>query len=181
MKTGNDMTLCVGGADSEVWKPIVGFEGIYEISILGVRNSKTGRILKPGINLRGCPHVNLYICGKRTTHTVSVLVANAFLPPKGPTDTVVRHLNDDPADNRIENLAWGTHSDNMLDAIRNGKWCAKKGVSHGMAKLMEDDVREIRSLYATGNFTKRELGLRFGVTDVTIGLIVRRQHWKHIA
>lgn len=53
------------------------------------------------------------------------LVARAFL---GPTDLpLVRHLNDDPSDNRLANLAYGTSSDNALDSVRNGThaWATK--------------------------------------------------------
>ena len=164
----------------EEWRPIAEFEGTYEVSVLGVRRISTGRILKPTIGEDGRPHVNLSLHGKITTHRMAHLVADAFLPPKSPTDKVLRHLNDDPTDNRTENLAWGTRSDNMLDAIRNGKWCAKKGVAHGSAKLTEDQVREIRRLYATGKFTQQELALQFGVAQSVISGIVLRQTWKHV-
>jgi hypothetical protein len=110
---------------------------------------------------------------------VAHLVADAFLPAKGPTDEVLRHLNDDPADNRPCNLAWGTYSDNLNDAVRNGR-LHPKGESHYRAKLTEDDVREIRRLYATGNFSYQELALKFGVVKTTIIDIVRRKTWKHI-
>jgi hypothetical protein len=119
--------------------------------------------------------------GEQTVRKIHHLVADAFLPPKGPTDTVVRHLNDIKTDNRVENLARGTVEDNTADAVHNGSGFVGKGTAHGKAKLTEDIVREIRRLYATGNFTQQELGLRFGVNQQTISQIVRLEHWKHVA
>jgi hypothetical protein len=140
-------------------------------------------ILKQIMRQDGCPCVHLSIHGKVTTRKVANLVANAFLPARLPTDTVVRHLNDNPADNRVENLARGTYSDNQRDAIRNGKHKPPPmhaGEECHLAKLNESQVREIRRLYATGNFTQRKLALQYGVTAQTICKIVRRKIWKHI-
>jgi hypothetical protein len=91
---------------------------------------------------------------------------------------VVRHLNDDKLDNRVENLARGTREDNVTDAIRNGRY--EGGLSRWSAKLTEDNVRKIRLLYATGNFTQRELALQFGVSQIVIWAIIRLKTWKHI-
>jgi len=169
----------------DTWKSIAGFEGTYEISVqLGIRRiaggqgTRAGRILKQSRDARGCPRVNLYFHGKRTTHYVAHLVVDAFLPPKKPTDQVLRHLNDDPADNRVENLAWGTYHDNNMDAIRNSK--IQQGSARYNAKLTEDNVREIRRLYATGEFSLQELALRFGVSVGIIHRMVRRKNWKHV-
>lgn len=175
----------------EKWKPIAEFEETYEVSdrhrvrsqYVPRGRGKLGvvwRILKQTLDDYGRPVVTLYLRGKRRHFRVSHLVADAFLPPKSSDDQVLRHLNDDPTDNRLENLAWGTYSDNMADSIRNGKFRTSKGNANGMAKLTEDNVREIRRLYATGNFTQRELALRFGVSHATIGRIVRREIWKHV-
>ena len=165
--------------EPEEWRDVVGYELIYGISDWArVRRISTRRILKQLLDTHGCPIVGLYLHGKRTLHRVAHLVANAFLPPKSSTDQVLRHLNDNPADNRIENLTWGTYKDNAKDSIRNDTFV--RGITHGMAKLTEDDVREIRRLYATGKFLLRDLALQFGVSNATICLIVRRKSWKHI-
>jgi hypothetical protein len=169
----------------EAWKPVVGHETTYEVSSLGrVRRIATGpgtypgRLLKLSVDGHGRPRVVLCFCNKQTRRFVSHLVADAFLPAKSPTDTVVRHLNDDPLDNRACNLARGTHSDNTQDAIRNGK--LPTGVDGPGSKLNDDKVREIRRLYDTGDFTQQEIGLRFGTSDVMVSKIVRRKRWKHV-
>ena len=166
---------------AEVWRAIAGYEGIYEVSDVGrVRRISTGRILKQFPNLRGYLRLNLFLRGKPTTHYVAHLVADAFLQAKSSTDQVVRHLNDVKTDNRAVNMARGTYSENNLDAIRNSKFHPPRGSAHYCAKLTEDDVREIRRLYATGKFSHQKLALRFGVNKHTISKMVRRQAWKHV-
>ena len=184
--TGN-MAIMVRGGPPERWRQIHGYENVYEVSdrwrvrrIARGHGARPGRILKPWMRKDGYLVVSLHLRGKQTQFYVARLVANAFLPEKGPTDTVVRHLNDDPSDNRPCNLAWGTYSDNTNDAVRNGKWRAPKGTAHGRSKLTDDQVLEIRRMYATGEFTQQELAVRFGVSRRTIGYIVARHHWKHI-
>jgi len=168
----------------DTWQPIVGYEGRYAISTayqvasLPRKGRLRMRILKQSLDGDGRPCVNLYFCGKRTHFKISHLMADAFLPPKSSDDQVLRHLNDDPTDNRIENLAWGTQKDNMADSLHNGT--RPRGITHGMAKLTEDNVREIRRLYATGVFTQQELALRFGVSCRMIRYIIRNENWKHV-
>jgi predicted XRE-type DNA-binding protein len=171
----------------EHWVPIVGYEGVYEISSTGnvrIRYVLGGqgrlgswRLLKPVTDSDGYLFVNLCLNGKHTMHRIHHLVADAFLPEKCTTDRVVRHLNDVPSDNRACNLARGTYQDNAIDDVRNG---GRTGSANGNAKLTEDIVREIRRLYATGEFSQRELARRFGVSQSVISRIVGRQIWKHI-
>ena len=173
--------------EPEIWKTVVGYEGTYELSsawrvrrIAGGQGARPGRILKQFLDNHGYLRVNLCRRGEKTSCLIHRLIADAFLPTRGPTDMVVRHLNDDPTDNRIENLAWGTYSDNGQDATRNCKWNLREGTANGRAKLTEDIVREIRRLYATGEFSQRELGLKFGVSQYTICQIVRRETWQYV-
>lgn len=56
----------------------------------------------------------------------------------------------------------------------------KKGIHHGKAKLVEKDIKNIRNLYATGNFTYRQLGAYFGVTHESIRNVVHSKTWSHI-
>lgn len=74
-----------------------------------------GRILKTGRkNSKGYPIVGLSIGNKVLTKTVHRLVAQAFIP--NPHNyPMVRHLDDVPVHNWVENLAWGTQHDNVLD------------------------------------------------------------------
>jgi hypothetical protein len=81
-----------------------------------------------------------------------------------------RHLNGIARDPRLDNLAWGTHAENIRDKFRHGTG----------GKLDEEHVREIRRLYSTGRYTQRVIGSRFGVSQPTVSLIVRGQLWNDI-
>lgn len=63
--------------------------------------------------------VNLSVADCTVTRQIHRLVAEAFLGPPEP-EQVARHLNGNPANNHVSNLAWGTDSDNMLDAVEHG-------------------------------------------------------------
>lgn len=118
------MTAC------EEWRPIVGYEGLYEVSSHGRiwsiervdsnGHPVRGRQMKVRQDRRGRCRVHLSLDGKLKTHSVHRLVARAFLGAPPFEGAVVRHLNDTPSDNRRVNLVYGSHSDNSLDAVRNG-------------------------------------------------------------
>ena len=57
----------------------------------------------------------------------------------------------------------------------------RRGESLHLSKLTEDDVRAIRAEYATGTISTVALGAKYGVNNTTIGYIVRRVTWKHVA
>ena len=57
---------------------------------------------------------------------------------------------------------------------------ALEGEKSSFAKLTEKEVLEIRELYATGNYTQKELGLKYNISPYTINGIIKRRRWKHI-
>lgn len=106
--------------DSEVWRPVVGYEEYYEVSNQGhVRSlprlvrgrggkpcQRPGRIRKPVYN-KSNGYYAMFLCGKdfKKCEYVHRIVANAFLKrPAG--ENVVNHINEDKTDNRAENLEW---------------------------------------------------------------------------
>ena len=90
----------------EIWKEILGYEGLYEVSNLGrVRNMRTGRILKPGPDKDGYLLVGLYKSGVRTTNKIHRLVGQAFLPnPQNLPQ--INHKDEDETNNAVSNLEW---------------------------------------------------------------------------
>ena len=105
-KGGNDMV--------EVWKDVVGYEGLYMVSNLGRVKSLRGnkeRILK-GYYHRGYRRVDLYKNGVMKHWRIHRLVAQAFIdnPNNYP---VVNHRDEDKSNNRVDNLEWCTHEYNV--------------------------------------------------------------------
>lgn len=118
----------VRALEGEEWRPVVGYEGKYLVSSQGrvysiPRWGVSGGLLKPQRCLAGLHQgylkVVLYDAPRYRTARTYRLVAEAFLPDRQ-EGSVVRHLNGDGSDNRVENLAWGTVSENNFDTVRHG-------------------------------------------------------------
>ena len=109
----------------EQWRDIADFPG-YQVSDLGrVRsriNNRYGigdnyRELRPYTDKKGYMSVQLGRGNRRSIHR---LVATAYIP--NPDDLpMVRHLDDNPSNNSVNNLAWGTQIDNMQDCVKHGR------------------------------------------------------------
>ena len=118
----------------EQWRPIEGFEGVYEVSSQGRVKSCSRRIwnghsffeskpkiLKPKIITRGYCQVKLHDGkGKKEMFFVHRLVAQAFIPNDNPSFTQINHINGIKTDNRVENLEWCDNSYNQIHAYRFG-------------------------------------------------------------
>lgn len=164
---------------TEVWKEIPNFPG-YEVSDLGrVRcwrpwgfRRVTGepRIVKA--KGHGTKRYLAVVLGYRgPTKEIHRLVAELFVPGRSP-GLDAAHQNGNKHDNRAANLRWKTRQENVGDKRRHGTWGRKLSI---------DDVREIRRLYATGQFTQVEVGTMFGITQGTVGKIVRHVSWQEAA
>src|SRR5580765_579104 len=123
----------------EHWKPVLGYEGVYEVSNLGRVRSlprprpqpgfTPGRVLKPlrgdspkGPNRRRTNHhfVSLSMNGKIVRRSIHRLVLEAFVGPC-PKGQQGRHLNGNPSDNRWpQNIRWGTPLEDASDKYRHG-------------------------------------------------------------
>lgn len=130
---------------TEQWATIPGYEGFYEVSSIGrvrsvqrivsaMRNGQVvewhlkSRIIKPRKTSGDNCHLLVTLSKNAVHHHVQVhrLVLEAFVGPC-PQGMTCLHYNDVADDNRLENLRWGTYSDNMYDCVRNGNHhCANK-------------------------------------------------------
>ena len=140
--------------DIEIWKDIKDYEGLYQVSnwgrvkSLGNGNSNNSkeRILK--LYIERCGYLNVFLSknGKRKMCSVHRLVAETFLenPENLPE---VNHIDEDKTNNRVENLEWKTHRDNLNHGTHNervaksntnGK-CSKKVIQ---LTLTGDFIRE---------------------------------------
>jgi hypothetical protein len=141
------------------------------------------RILNPTINEEGYVSVNLKRLD-RSGHDyrgIHRLLLITFVGPS-PEGEECRHLNGNPSDNRLCNLKWGTHIENCKDRKDHGRDNGSRnvGITNWLAKLTEQNVREIRDLYQRGILSQGKLGKRYGVTQAVIWSIVHYKSWKHV-
>lgn len=108
----------------EIWKDVVGFEGLYKFSNLGNvistrRNYSKGTwYLKPFYN-GGYLRVSLVVNWKKKSFLVHRLVAEAFIPNPDNRDTV-NHIDGCKTNNHVENLEWATRKEQTIHAIKIG-------------------------------------------------------------
>lgn len=168
------------------WGPI-GATG-YQVSDEGDVMSRFGRMLRPSsvrVGRRSAPkwYRFVYIPGRGRVK-VAVLVLEVFVGLKPSLKAEVRHLNDDSLDDRLENLAWGSHAENMIDRSANGYLAGRHlvplpGEANPGAVLTDAAVVAIRKAAAVG-VRQRELVARYGVSPSVISRIVNRKVWTHV-
>lgn len=103
---------------------------------------------------------------------------------RGPIPTgmsVLHHCDNPPCFNPWKCLFLGTAADNTADMVQKGRGRGAPGEANPRARFTEEQVREIRRLYETGEHTTRSLGLRYGVSGVCIFKIVNYRTWRHVA
>lgn len=108
---------------SEEWRPVAGFEGLYEVSSHGrVRSHHTAspRYLKAVLKGRGYYGVNLYKDKVQHQQFIHRLVLIAFRPRRDSPLLFALHSDGDMRNNHLDNLRWGTHEDNMRDMVAHG-------------------------------------------------------------
>jgi hypothetical protein len=160
----------------EQWQPLLGFETCYLVSTCGrVYSAYSKRLLKPCT--KGCyPSVTLSAGERHKYWPVHWLVIRTFRGPRK-QGLETRHLDGDVSNFHLSNLRWGTPQENSDDKVRHGTMV--KGSRHGMAKLSEGVVLEIRKLSKAG-LKYREIAALCGIGASVIGGIVRGKTWTHV-
>lgn len=181
----------------EQWRPVVGYEGLYEVSDQGRVRSldkvvnlpadggrhpspysryAKGRVLKPCPTSRGYLSVALYRDNRPKSHLVQHLVTTAFLGPR-PEGMQVCHGPAGKGDNSLVNLCYGTASkNNGEDKRRDGT--APIGEANPRSKLTEEDARTI--IQFRGYLPQQFLAMQYGVSIGTIRSIQQGRTWSHL-
>lgn len=166
----------------ETWKPVVGFEELYDVSTHGrvrrsmsYRSTFAGKLLKHKINDKGYHSVTLCSKGKSFWRQVHRLVAHAFIPNPEAKPTV-NHENGIHGDNTVWNLSWATLSEQML---HNSRVLGNSvGVRHGMAKLTPAIADDIRNAFTGQHGDKSKLARKYNVSVRTICGVINGERWK---
>lgn len=110
--------------EKEIWKDVVGYEGLYKVSNTGKvfsleRHGTKNRLMCAHDNGKGYYRVKMSKNDISKSHMLHRIIAEAFIPNLE-NKKCVNHINGNKKDNRIENLEWCTHSENVNHAIRTG-------------------------------------------------------------
>lgn len=160
--------------DNEVWSPVHGMP-MYEASSLGrVRSLRSDppRLLVPHL-FKGYWHVQLKLKPGRERVKLAAhqLVAMAFHGPQS-VGLVCRHLDGNPMNNHKDNIAYGTHKDNVRDSIRHGTAvCLRRGEKHMRAKLTYQQYVELLKTISDRQMSYAQIGRTFGLHPTYVGRI----------
>lgn len=160
-------------APDEEWRPVEGFPK-YEVSNYGrvrsVWRASGPQLMKPS------PHKGGYFWMAFGKHNEAVhhLVLKAFVGPKPQADTECRHLDGNPANNKLDNLVWGTRRENYEDKIRHGT--ETKSETIWTVKLTPNQVQEIR----VATESAQNLAEKYGVTKSAIWGIRSGKNWRKL-
>ena len=162
----------------EIWKPVVGYEGFYEVSNLGnVRSLNWGNrgitkniYLKP--HNRGYLQVELHANGRRKMFTVHRLVAEAFIQNEHGFPQV-NHKDENKTNNAVDNLEWCTASYNARYSmeIHPDRVTNRNYVGNGKHKRRNN--KKIEQISMDGKLIKtwdnsREIFVKTGMSDWSI-------------
>ena len=160
-----------------MWKPITGFEGLYDVSETGyIRNARTLKVLKPNKIGKGYLIVHLKKGGKRYARYVHRLTAEAYVPNPH-NHPVVNHDDGNKENCHYTNLIWSTYSENNQHAYDTG--LKPLGEGQYQAILTEENVREIKRLGKYATF--QEIADKYGVSKATIRDVLIGKTWRTIS
>lgn len=165
----------------EIWKEIIRFENLYQISNLGSVKSlgnnkfRKEKTIKQKISNCGYKTVCLSKNNKRKTYTVHRLLAICFIP-NNENKRTVNHRNGIKTDNNAINLEWCTTSQNTKHAYDNGLIKVSKAENHVNSKLTNVQVLEIRAIGRS--LKQREIGEMYGVRQVLISNVLNNISYK---
>ena len=154
----------------EIWKPVKGYEGIYEVSNYGRVKSARGKILKQYLNHQGYYKLGLTKGGKQKDLFVHRLVASAFIPNTRNVECV-NHIDECKTNNNADNLEWVTHHEN------NCHGTARERISKALQEYYKNNGHHCRKpvrcvetncVYSGMRVASRETGISEGCLSACI-------------
>lgn len=155
--------------EKEIWRDVVGYEGLYQVSNYGnvkslSREVNNGngtyftkeKILKPMENHKGYLGVEL----QDKWHFIHRIVATTFIenPENKPQ---VNHIDCDKKNNRVENLEWCTNSENQIHAYKNGLNVRSDNAGRPKQKIMQLDMNDnLIKIYESIADAEKETGIK---------------------
>lgn len=175
----------------EIWKPVVGYEGLYEVSSLGKIRSLDrtvlgrggcfrrikGRIVKEYIDEDGRALVGLWKLNKGVTRFVCHIVLEAFVGPRPPGHEACHFPDINPANNAVSNLRWDTSAANKEDSRKHGT--LPLGERKYQAKIKDEEVPKIFKRLYEGEHNI-EVAESYGVHVRVISDIRNGLTYKHV-
>lgn len=165
----------------EIWKDIKGYEGKYQISNLGrLKNIKSNRLyISKTYGNKIYVNISLTSNGVTKTFLWHRVVAIAFIP-NPQNKPCINHIDNNPANNGVENLEWVTHKENTAHAVKQNRMKPCIGETNATTNLKNVQVVRIKKLLSAKKLTHQKIADRFSVSREVITCINRGVSWKHI-
>jgi hypothetical protein len=184
----------------DVWKDVIGYEGLYQVSNLGNVRSldreiapnnrvpywRKGKICKQSKSNLGYMTVGFTVNNVKVSKYVHRLVAEAFIDNINDYPQV-NHIDCDKTNNRVDNLEWCTNSQNHTHASKNGlnklhlHRVAYSGEKNGRSLLTKEQVLEIKQKYIPYKYSAKKLAKEYNVSESCITHILNNTSWKEIS
>jgi hypothetical protein len=172
----------------ERWIPVVGYEGLYEVSDAGrvkslVPSKKrpiAGHVLTPKRSGQGYLCVALYRHGKPTTITIHQLVMRAFVGAV-PDGMNVNHRDGKKKNNLLSNLEYVSYSENSRHALSKGLShpVSPRGQANGNASITETQAISIAQQLHAGE-RPCNIAREMGISAWPVYDIKARRKWQHL-
>lgn len=158
----------------EIWKSVVGYEGLYEVSTLGRVKSldmvlpyarygklttriRKGVILTPAKMNNGYLRVGMSNNGNHKLNLVHRLVAIAFIPnPNNYKE--VNHIDCNKSNNRVDNLEWVSSSYNKIHALENGLYHSEKPILQIKNGIVINEYKSATQVYRKLGYSPQNIG-----------------------
>jgi len=184
----------------EVWKNVIGYENIYQVSNFGNVKSldrevapnnrvpywRKGKICKQSKSNLGYMTVGFTVNNVKVNKYVHRLVAEAFITNINDYPQV-NHIDCDKTNNKMYNLEWCTNSQNHIHASKNGlnklhlHRVAYSEENNGRSLLTKEQVLEIKQKYIPYKYSAKKLSKEYEVSESCITHILNNTSWKEIS